>query len=149
MTGMMLAGRPSGSAMTKAQALAAPLQPYRPSRWGFHKPGTRKHSLPLWEIPVGVTPGVRMPVIGTNVGMLSPFGARTLYKCFKIGQTTLQFEMHGIDLLDKDDEAVIPALAAKQPDVRRPWPKKRAAYQAFLGAHGGRLRLRAPDRDRP
>lgn len=134
MTAMAAVGRPSGSSMTHPAALRAPLQPYRPSRWDFSKPGDRKHSLPLWEIPIGVLPATRVPVIGTTVGALSPLAARGLARWFRLGQPSLQFEMHGIDLLDRDDPGVVPALAARQPDVRRPWAKKDAAFRAFIAA---------------
>lgn len=134
MGAMALAGRPSGSSMTHPAALRAPLQPYRPSRWDFSKRGDRKHSLPLWEIPIGVLPGARVPVIGTSVGALSPNAAKRLVRWFRIGQPSLQFEMHGIDLLDHEDECILPELAARQPDVRRGWQAKRAAFAAFIRA---------------
>lgn len=134
MGAMALARRPSGSAMTHPAALRAPLQPYRPSRWDFSKRGDRKHSLPLWEIPIGVLPGARVPVIGTTVGALSPSAAARLVRWFKIGQPSLQFEMHGIDLLDANDACIASELAAKQPDVRRDWAAKRAAFAAYIEA---------------
>lgn len=133
MGAMALTGRPSGSAMTDPAALTAPLHPYRPSRWNFARPGDRKHSLPLWEIPVGVTRLGRAPVIGTTIGACGPRTARALYKAFRLGQRTLQVEFHGIDFMDADDDAIHPALAKVQPDVRRSVADKRAAYEAFLG----------------
>ncbi len=134
MGAMALMRRPSGSSMTHPAALRAPLQPYRPSRWNFSKRGDRKHSLPLWEIPIGVLPGARVPVIGTTVGALSPRAAAKLVKWFKVGQSSLQFEMHGIDLLDSNDDCIAPELAAKQPDVRRDWKAKRAAFASYMEA---------------
>ncbi len=138
MAAMSVVGKPSGSSMTHPAALRASLQPYRPSRWDFSKAGDRKHSLPLWEIPVGVLPGARVPVIGTSVGALSPRAARNLVRWFAAGQRTLQFEMHGIDMLDAQDAEILPALAARQPDVRRSWMRKRDAYVAFMNAIKGR-----------
>jgi hypothetical protein len=134
MAAMALFGRPSGSSMTHPSALRAPLQPSRPSRWDFSRRGDRKHSLPLWEIPIGVLPGARVPVIGTSVGALSPASARRLVRWFKVGQGSLQFEMHGIDLLDSSDDCIRPELAARQPDVRRDWRSKRDAFAAFIRA---------------
>lgn len=132
MAGMSLVGKPSGSSMTHPASLTAPLQPYRPSRWDFSRPGDRKHSLPLWEFPVGVLPGPRLPVIGTSVGALSPKMAARLVRWFELRQPALQFEMHGIDMMDDQDAAILPALAARQPDVRRSWTAKRDAYHAFM-----------------
>ncbi len=134
MGAMALFGRPSGSAMTHPAALTAPLQPYRPSRWDFASRGDRKHSLPLWEIPIGVVPGARVPVIGTSVGALSPRAAVALSRVFRLGQTTLQFEMHAIDLMDRQDDVVSDALGARQPDLRRSWTTKRATFTAFFEA---------------
>lgn len=129
---MAAVGRPSGSSMTHPAALRAPLQPYRPSRYDFSRPGDRKHSLPLWEIPVGVTPWTRVPVIGTSIGGLPPVGARALGRSFKAGQRTLQVEFHGVDFMDRNDSGVLPSLAARQPDLRRAWTKKRDSYLAFF-----------------
>lgn len=131
MTTMALAGRPSGSAMTDPHALLAPLQPYRPSRWNFARPGDRKHSLPLWEIPIGVTRFSRLPVIGTSIGALSPTAAQILYRTGLAGSPGIQLEFHGIDMLDQDD-SLCTALVRRQPDVRRPWKTKRATFSAFF-----------------
>lgn len=136
MAAMALCGKPSGSSMTHPAALKAPLQPYRPSRWDFSRPGDRKHSLPLWEIPIGVVPIARVPVIGTSVGALGTGAAARLARVFRRGQPSLQFEMHGIDLMDANDDAIAPALAARQPDVRRDWTAKRDAFAAFLEVVG-------------
>ena len=136
MAAMAVAGRPSGSDMTHPAALSAPLQPYRPSRFNFARRGDRKHSLPIWEFPIGVLRGARVPVIGTTVGALGPRGARAFAKAFRVGQRALQFELHGIDMLDAHDAAIAPELAARQPDVRRSWNAKGAAYEAFISELG-------------
>lgn len=134
MAAMSLSGKPSGSSMTHPAALRAPIQPYRPSRWDFSRPGDRKHSLPLWEIPIGVVPVARFPVIGTSVGALGQRAAGKLARVFRAGQASLQFEMHGIDLMDREDDAIHPHLVARQPDVRRPWKDKRNAFAALIEA---------------
>jgi hypothetical protein len=134
LSAMALMGRESGSSMTDPAALFAPLEPYRPSRWNFARRGDRKHSLPVWEFPIGVTPLTRLPVIGTSVGALPPWGARALFAAFSAGRRTLQFELHGIDLMDRTDEGISDALVARQPDLRRAWTQKAAAYSAFLDA---------------
>lgn len=136
MAAMAAVGRPSGSSMTHPAALLAPLQPYRPSRIQFHRRAGDDLALPLWEIPVGVVPVARVPVIGTSVGALHPAAARALAATFGAGQPTLQFEMHGIDLMDRDDDAITPALAARQPDVRRSWTAKRDAFAALIETMG-------------
>ena len=132
MGAMALAGRPSGSSMTHPHALRAPLQPYVPSRAAFGRSARGTAALPLWEVPVGVTPGLRLPVIGTTVCAVPPAAMGGLYRWFEAGQPSLQVELHGIDLMDATDAAVTPALAAKQPDVRRPWQQKRDSLASML-----------------
>jgi hypothetical protein len=127
---MALSGKPSGSSMTDPAALLAPLQPYRPSRFNFSRPGDATHSLPLWEIPMGVVRGVRVPVIGTSIGAVPAAAARAMARALKLGQPTVQLEFHGIDMLDRDDVGIVPSLAGRQPDLRRAWRAKRAAYHA-------------------
>lgn len=136
MGALALKGTPSGSSMTDPATLFAPLQPYRPSRWNVARAGDRKHSLPLWEIPIGVTRIGRAPVIGTSVGALPVPAARALAKAFGFGQQTVQFEMHGIDLLGGDDPGVDPSLAARQPDLRRSWQSRYATFDAFFAQLG-------------
>jgi hypothetical protein len=131
MGALALTGSPSRSAMTHPAALLAPLQPYRPSRWNFARPGDRKHSLPLWEIPMGVVPALRLPVIGTSLGALSPHLGQALVRAMMPGQRTLQLEFHGIDLIDHTDPGVSPALVARQPDLRRAWLRR---HDTFLAA---------------
>lgn len=132
MTAMSALGRSSGSSAVAAYSLRAPSQPYRPSRWAFWKPGNRKHSLPIWEIPIGVIRGTGIPVIGTTVAMTPMPALAALYASFRAGQQTLQLELHGIDFLDKDDEAVHPKLPNRQIGLRRSWKKKRDHIQRFV-----------------
>lgn len=132
MTAMSLFGRSSGSSAVAIHSLKAPTQPYRPSRWAFWKAGNRKHSLPIWEIPIGVVRGSGIPVIGTTVSMMPEKLLKPLYSSFRRGQTTLQFELHGIDFLDANDTVISSNLAKKQPDLRRDWLKKSANISAFI-----------------
>ena len=145
MAAMSFMGRDSGSSMTHPAALLAPLQPYRPSRWNFARPGDRKHSLPIWEIPMGIVPALRLPVIGTTLGALPAAGAQALVRSMMPGQPTLQLEFHGIDLLDQHDDGVSPLLAARQPDLRRPWKAKRQAFAAAFSTIAARYRFQTLD----
>jgi hypothetical protein len=134
MAAMAASGRPSGSAMTRAEALLAPLAPYRPRRDAFWRAGSGTGALPLWEFPVGVIRGIRFPVIGTSLGALSPPAARALLSAHAAGQSFVELEFHGIDFMDHTDSAICAALARRQPDVRRTLARKMAAYDAYLGA---------------
>ena len=132
MTAMALRGRPSGSSLVDSSTLSAPIQPYRPSRWDVTRAGDRKHSMPIWEIPIGVTPGTRLPVIGTSVCALPAPALSVLYRSFRFRQRTLQLELHGIDLLASDDQCVHLQLSRRQPDLRRSWQKKRESLRHFI-----------------
>ena len=134
MGAMWLAQRPSASGWTDPRMTLAPTVPYRPSRHDPFKRGDRKHSLPLWEIPIGVTPSLRMPLIGTNLGALPVWAAARLGRQVARGASFLQLELHAIDLLDRDDPEVDSALVRRQPDLRRSWRDKRASLHAFVEA---------------
>lgn len=101
----LLSGRADRSRIA-AHSLRAPLEPYRPSRWAFWEAGDRKHSLPIWEIPIGVVRGIGVPMTGTLVGNTKESVHRFLYKGFQHHHKTLQWTLHAIDFLDKDDTEV-------------------------------------------
>jgi hypothetical protein len=136
MAAMAAMRRPSGSSMTHPGALIAPLQPYRPSARSFARPGRGRHRLPIWEFPMGVVRGLRVPVIGTSVGALSPRAARRLAEALLWRQPITQLEFHGIDFMDAQDDAISDALARRQPDVRRPWRTKQRAFDALFETVG-------------
>lgn len=132
LTAMNAFGRSSSTSAVSIHSLKAPTQPYRPSRWAFWKPGNRKHSLPIWEIPIGVVRGTGVPVIGTTVGMSSARLVGLLYRSFRSHQQTLQFELHGIDFLDAKDDVIHPALPKKQLDLRKDWQQKVDNIRRFV-----------------
>lgn len=138
MAALALRGTPSRSSMTHPAALIAPLQPYRPSGRTFARPGRGADQLPIWEIPMGVVRGVRIPVIGTSIGALPPAGATALGRALMLGQNTVQLEFHGIDFMDYRDSAISEELTARQPDVRKDWRRKQASFDALFSAVGRR-----------
>jgi hypothetical protein len=142
MTAMRIVGRRSGSALTDPRAWLAPLQPYRPSRRGFHRPPRGgEEAVPLWEVPMCVVPWLRLPVIGTSLAL---FGARAfsvVYPWIRHNQPFLNLEFHGIDLLDPSDPGVAQALVRRQPDLRRGLDQKIAVYRAVFGRIAGDYRF--------
>jgi len=62
MAAMRLLGRRSGSILGSPRSLGAPLAPYRPAA-GYPY---RRGQLPIVELPISVTPLLRLPVIGTR-----------------------------------------------------------------------------------
>jgi hypothetical protein len=109
MTGMRLRGRKSRSILDKPEVLRAPITPYRVGRPYWKKGGG------MLELPIQVTPGMRLAYIGTWLTLAGPTGARALTKQV-VGQELVNLELHGIDVLDADDG--LEALRPHQPDVR-------------------------------
>lgn len=87
-------------------SLKAPLRPYRPSRWAFWQEGDRKHSLPIWEIPVGVVRGIGAPLTGALVTTTQPPVLRVLARALKGQQHSAHLTLHATDFLDSNDEDV-------------------------------------------
>ncbi|MDX2021317.1 MAG: polysaccharide deacetylase family protein [Deltaproteobacteria bacterium] len=127
MGAMKVLGRTSGSILGSPRVLAAPTQIYRPS---VANPYARGHA-PLLELPVSVTPWLRLPVIGTALITLPEFVRRRLVKA-ALGGDVFNLEMHGIDLCDADQDGVDPKLVAKQPDLRVSLARKCAALERSL-----------------
>ncbi len=118
--------RPSRSAMTPAANLLAPIGAYRPARGHLWKRDERS-TLPV-EVPMCLVPGVRFPVIGTSLHLLGEAGFNAVYPLLaRAYDDILQLEFHAIDFMDAGD-VDSPELVAAQPDLRVPWPQKRALY---------------------
>ncbi len=114
-SGMSLLGRTSRSVIDTPQILRAPIDPYR-----VGEPYWRKGSGVL-ELPIQVTRRLRLPFIGTSVTGAGPGLARRLaLGCLK--SPLVNFELHGIDVLDRNDG--LEALAPYQRDVRVPLARK-------------------------
>jgi peptidoglycan-N-acetylglucosamine deacetylase len=131
MAGMRLLGRRSGSSLTDPRALLAPLQPYRPRRGRFYRraaSGGRR----LWEVPMSVLPGLRVPVIGTTLALFGSHRFALVYDLLRRRQPWLNLEFHGVDFLGADDPGVTPELLARQPDLRVPLAEKLATYRQVL-----------------
>jgi peptidoglycan/xylan/chitin deacetylase (PgdA/CDA1 family) len=127
MASMRVRGRPSGSILGRPAVLTAPRVPYRPSAGDPYRRGDR----PLLEIPMAVTPWLRLPVIGTWLVMMPPWVRRRLVAAALRAPLT-NLELHGIDVADADADRLPAALVARQPDLRRPLRDKLAALDATL-----------------
>ena len=121
--GMRLRRRESRSILDSLNVLRAPTVPYRVGE-------------PYWirgagmlELPIQVVGPLRLPFIGTSVGILGPRAARLLTR----GLTELPFvnlELHGVDFLDA---AELPAnLRSVQPDLRLSLSRKVNSLAAVL-----------------
>jgi len=129
MAALFATGRPSGAVLTDPRGLAAPAGPYRPSS----RAPWRRGASSLIELPVAVTPLVRLPAIGTSL-ILAPgwLRARLIGSMRRRGFFNL--ELHGIDLIDAEEDGIPGELVARQPDLRVPIATKLARLDAILDA---------------
>lgn len=135
MGGMALLGRRSRAVVTPPRALWAPLDPYRLDEAAFWRPG----SSPLWELPIAVTARARLWVIGTSI-MLAPPWLRRRLLAGLAGRRHLNFELHGIDLVDAQD-GIPGAIVDRQPDLRLPLAEKQRILEETLRELSRRARF--------
>lgn len=119
-----IVGRKSTSILDNPRVLTAPTQPYRVGR-----PYSRRGE-GLLEIPVQVTPWVRLPFIGTALASVGPRGAETLARMMT-QSSLVNLELHAIDLLTSEDG--LHDLDPYQPDLRLPLARKIGAFSAAVG----------------
>jgi len=118
-----LRGRTSRSIVDTPTVLAAPTGPYAVGR-----PYWRRGRGAVVELPVQVTPGLRLPFIGTSVTLWGAAVGRRLARAC-VGEPVVTLELHGLDVLDASDG--LEALRPHQHDVRVPVDRK---LQALRGA---------------
>jgi hypothetical protein len=123
--GMALRGRRSVSLPRGARMAIAPREPYRPGR-----PFFRRGARDLVELPVAVTPGLRLPAIGTSIGALPERLARLLARRFA-GDAFVGLELHAMDFLAADDPG-LQRLVGHQPELRRTVAARSASLGAFV-----------------
>ena len=127
MAGLLLVGRPSGAVMTNPRALRGPAEPYRPAMaapW-------RRGQAPVVELPVAVTPWLRLPAIGTSL-IVAPAGIRRHLVRAMARRAFFNFELHGIDFADAEKDGIPGELVARQPDLRLPIADKLARLGGLL-----------------
>jgi peptidoglycan/xylan/chitin deacetylase (PgdA/CDA1 family) len=127
MAGLRLAGRKSGSILGSPRVLAAPCAPYHPAAGAPYRRG----NLPILEMPVTVTPLLRLHVIGTML-VIAPEWLRRRLVASALTTQHFNLELHGIDLADAAEDGYSPALVSRQPDLRVPLARKLAALDATL-----------------
>ena len=128
MASMRAFGRPSGSHLGSPRILTAPTAPYNPATGDPYRRG----SLPIVELPIAVTPGLRLPVIGTSL-IAAPAWLRRRLVAAALRRPFFNLELHGIDLADAAADQIPAALIARQPDLRRSLGSKLEALEATLG----------------
>ncbi len=108
-------GRRSASLVDDPRVLLAPTRPYHVGA-PYYRRGQG-----IMELPIQVTPWLRLPYIGTSVMMGGPRGAAWLSRRV-VKSELINLELHGIDVLDATDG--LQSLARHQPDVRIAVEKK-------------------------
>jgi len=137
MGAMRVTGRESGSVLGNPRALLAPRRPYRPASGSPYRAGGHG----ILELPIAVTGGVRLPVIGTSL-ILAPAWLRARMVTAALREQLFNLELHGIDLCDAAVDDIPATLVARQPDLRRPLAHKLAAFDetlSFARAAGARF----------
>jgi peptidoglycan-N-acetylglucosamine deacetylase len=127
MAAMRVLGRPSGSYLGSPRVLTAPTGPYHPAAGAPYRRG----HLPIWELPMTVTPRLRLPVIGTSLITVPGWFRRRLVAS-ALNRPFFNLELHGIDLADAETDGFPSVLIARQPDLRRPLAAKTAALESTL-----------------
>jgi len=127
MGALLAAGRPSGAILTDPRNLLAPPEPYRPSATAPWRRGQAS----LVELPIAVTPWLRVPAIGTSL-LLAPRWLRDRFLAAMGRRAFFNFELHGIDLADAELDGIPGELVARQPDLRVPLAAKLAAFEEIL-----------------
>ncbi len=112
MGALAVAGRPSRSILDSPRVLLAPRAPYRPDPAQPYRRGTGA----VVELPMAVTPGVRLPFIGTFAVSLPLAAVRAAWRACR-GDAFFNFELHAVDVLDAAD-GIPPELVRQQRDLR-------------------------------
>ena len=127
MAAMGLAGRRSQSVLGDPRQLWSSRLPYRPDE---QSPWRRGHAR-LVELPITVTPSLRLPVIGTPV-VTAPALVRRLLLGAVRGLPFFNFELHGIDLCDAAEDGLPDALKARRPELKVPLARRLQALEDTL-----------------
>ncbi len=106
-------GKKSGAVVTNPRALWSSRNPYQPG----HKSPWKKGSLPLVEIPITVSPWLRIPIIGTSLLVAPKALRRSMYKTLR-NLPIVNLEFHAIDFADPAADNIPDAIRAKQPDMK-------------------------------
>ncbi len=121
---MRLLGRTSASVLDTPRVVVAPSRPYRPGTPWFVA-GHRA----LAELPIQVTPRLRLPLIGTFIALAGPTVSRVLARACR-DEPLVNIELHGIDFLDASDG--LEHLVPFQSELRVPLQRRLDALSAVV-----------------
>jgi len=121
---MRLLGRKSASVIDTPRVVVASPRPYRPG-----KPWLIIGHRSLVELPIQVTPRLRLPFIGTFIGLAGPAASRMLARACA-DEPLVNIELHGIDFLDASDG--LEHLVPYQSELRVPLQRRLHACSAVV-----------------
>lgn len=128
-----LRGQPSRSQMTLPWTLACPRRPYLADTGHPWRPA-RSPERALWEIPMAIAPGLRVPLIGTSLHLFGKSGFAAMVPALRrLYPRLFNLEFHAIDWVDHQDPGLPEALTGRQPDLRVKVQPKRGLYGAVFG----------------
>jgi hypothetical protein len=121
--GQRIFRRQSRAILDNPRVVFGPRLPYRMGK-DYLSRGTG-----LLQLPISVTPKLRLPFIGTSLALMGETAAKAM--AYSIAQQPfVNLELHGIDALDKRDG--LERLARVQPDLRISWEQKLSTLEAVL-----------------
>jgi len=106
--------------------------PYHPSVENPYRRG----GLHLVELPIALSPWLRLPLIGTSFVMAAGRTAGVLHS-MAAGRSFLNLEFHGIDFVGCDETGSLPSKA-RQPDAKIPLDVKLERISLLLDRLHGR-----------
>lgn len=124
MAAQVVSGRQSKAILGSPSVFLAPTSPYQTGE-RYYQRGNG-----IVEIPITLTRRLRLPVIGTTLGMLA--GGRFKRRVTRwltqglSSYDVINLELHGIDFLDAADG--LSALKSLQPGLAAPWRRKLEVY---------------------
>jgi peptidoglycan/xylan/chitin deacetylase (PgdA/CDA1 family) len=127
LSAMALLGRTSASALDSPRVLLAPRVPYRADVTVPYARGTAA----LLELPMTVTPVLRVPFFGTLLTSAPWPVVERAYRAVARGNF-LSLELHAVDVLDAED-GIPEALLRVQRDLRVPRAEKQRRLSQVLG----------------
>jgi peptidoglycan-N-acetylglucosamine deacetylase len=119
--------RPSRSMARRAATFTGPTMPHRRDD--------------LWELPMSVTPRLRLPLIGTSLLCTPDLLARRLAQAAR-RLPYFHLELHALDLADGERDGYGAALRHRQPELRTPLAVKRRRLRSLLLDRGPTTLLR-------
>lgn len=119
MAAMKLRGRHSSSLASGVRSFLGEAHPYR------------RRDAPLVELPMSVTPWLRLPIIGTTL-LSTPRMLRGHLRAAALRADYFHLELHAIDLADAHEDRI----DAELPELRRPLETRIEALREVLTARG-------------